>query len=186
MTNTVVISLGVGIVTILALAPYQYDFFFSLLVVYLAGCGCLLILYWLSRSNFLEKVKKLSPLVRILKASRQLYAKRRLFLKLALLQIGMLVSFAARYYLILKMLGHEVVFWKVFSVVPLIYLGKIIRILPANLGIQEFIAMVGTRIIGYPLGVGLLVAIIDRLITVIGNFGSGIYFFRKLKYSENI
>ncbi len=182
----VLVSIVIGLAFTLLILRHNYRFLNELLVIYISGMIFIAAVYILSWLKAYEKISAHPKIVKILSTVRTLLADKKLFWKLFVIQFFMLLAFSSRYYVIFKMLNSSPSFSRVLSMVPIVDLSQVVSILPSNLGIKEFMTTIGAKIIDYPLETGLFVAVIDRLVTLIGNFVSGVYFFFKLKYSESI
>lgn len=180
----ILISIIIGLVCTLLVLRRNYRFLNELLAIYAIGLIFIAAVYMFSWLKVYEKMGLHSKIAKILSTVRALLIDKKLFWKLFTIQLFTLIAFSSRYYVIFKMLNNDPPFLRVLSMVPIVDLSQVVSILPSNLGIKEFMTSMGAKIIGYPMEIGLFVAIIDRLVTLIGNFISGVYFFFKLKYSE--
>jgi len=182
----ILVSIMIGLACTLLILRYNYRFLNELLLIYIIGLVLVALVYIFSCFKVYEKIKSHPKIVKVLSIVRVLLSDRKLFWKLFVIQMFTLIAFSSRYYVIFKMLDNNPYFLRVLSMVPIVDLSQVVSILPSNLGVKEFMTTIGSRIIDYPIETGLFVAVIDRIVTLIGNFVSGVYFFFKLKYSESV
>jgi uncharacterized membrane protein YbhN (UPF0104 family) len=173
-----------GIITVFICVIWEgkpgHLWFLSLFITIFTGAN---IMMCMPRKGLFYRYKFLSKINSILQGWKNLRSNRSTVMKLLILQVGILASFALRYYFAFKIFTSGVSYWSVFASSSVTYIANLLSIIPGNLGLREFVISFGAHFMGETIKNGALVSIVDRSVITLISCAFGFYYHTRLMKS---
>lgn len=185
--TTIMVSGFIGISASLAYMVRHRNLLLTVPVaVYLALMCLALAVFFIPVPGFLRRYSFFDKLDEAIKGVKDIRSDKKLILSLVSLQVGIILLFLSRYYIVFKALSLDAPLVNIAAVIPLTALSNLINLMPGNLALREAIVSTSALLLGYSLGDGVLVASIDRAVLLTTLLIVGGWFFIRLRYFENL
>ncbi len=177
----------IGIIgSVLYMLKVHSGILFGLILIYGALVFFSVIIFFIPTPNFFKKYHFGAKIIEAIDGFKNIKLQTRIVLLTVVIQITIAMLFLYRYYLTFNALLLNTPIINITAIIPVTAISNLINILPANIGIREIVTSSASMVIGFSLDKGLLVAVIDRVVITAITVIAGIWFFVKLKYSDNL
>ncbi len=185
LTSFLLYSL-VGILIILY-AYLKYNFFNLLisLIFIITFIACLAIIIFSPKIRY-SKNKYVNHFIWIINNWNKMKKNWRLLIKLSLNDFFSLLNYSIRIFFIFYILSNKISFTSGILISLLTLFSLIIGLTPASIGVKEALIVYSTTVIGKSINLGILVAAIDRGVSIVYVFIlGGIFSYLLLKNLRN-
>ena len=100
----------------------------------------------------------------VLDGWHRLKRNHKLVFVVILFETAILSLIAVKYYFIFRMLGVPVLFSACLILAPVNVISHFVNIIPQGYGVKEALIGLTAKVLGYGLDLGVLVALIDRIV----------------------
>jgi len=122
------------------------------------------------------RYKFINYFVRVINEWKEFSSRKRLILKIGILNLFFVLFSTLRIYLIFLALGNTFPLILCLYIALLSFLADLLAITPANLGVREAVIVFSSKLVGANLTLGVYVAAINRAISIIVVFVFGFIF----------
>jgi len=175
LSTSMIISF-IGALSLLSIGDFSNNGIVTLFILFLAVLAGSLVICIFSPKFRLTRFRLVNHAVNALNQWRVLKKEGSILPVLLLLDFLILLMFAVRFYFIFLGLSFDISFSTVFLISSLIFASDMVNITPANLGIREGLIAVITKTLNNNFSIGLYATAIDRIITIIIVFLTGLFY----------